>query len=145
MMGFVYSGTLTTAEIQALRQRLGLSTQLSWDLARLDFSKELRDAGTAFSSTCELRWRRQDAERFHALLLADNAVEVLLLERASGEWRTEEITIQLVDLRSPQFAPQFQVYPTLNSPKARLRCRVFYRDSVAMFISPREVISDETA
>lgn len=145
MTGFVYSGTLTASELQALRQRLGLSAQLSWDLARLDFSAELRDAGAAFSLTRELRWIRQDAERFHVLLLADDATESLPLERVSGEWTTKESTIQLVDLDSSQFAPQFQVYPSANSPKARLRCRVFYRDGVAMFISPREVIGDETA
>lgn len=144
MTGYVYSGTLTAAELQDLQKRLSLSTQLSCDLARLDFSADPRDAGTAFRSTCELRWRRQDAERFHVLLLADDAMEALPLESVSGEWETKEVTTQLVDLESRQFAPQFRVYPIVNSPKARLRCRVFYRDGVAMFISPREVISDET-
>lgn len=145
MIGFAYSGTLAPEEVQVLRERLGLSTQLSWDLARLDFTKELGDAGTAFSPMCELRWHRRNAERFDVFLLADAFIEEIPLQRLSGEWETEERVIQLVDLRSPQFAPQFHTYPGVNSSRGRLRCRVFYRDGVAVFISPREVISDEAA
>jgi hypothetical protein len=143
--GFVYTGTISGEELRALRGKLGLSTQISWDLARLDFSDDLRDAGLAFGPEAELRWERIDERRFRVILLADESRELPLLDPIAGEWTLEEIKTRLVDLCASQFSPQFHKYPGVDASSARLRCRVFYRDGVALFVSPREVIKDETA
>ncbi|AEN73086.1 hypothetical protein Rhom172_1157 [Rhodothermus marinus SG0.5JP17-172] len=143
MNGFVYEGELRAEELEDLRTRLGLSITLSWKLARLDFAAELREGGSAFGPACELRWTRLDGEQFRVLLLCDAPQsDISPLEAVPGTWtQTEEIT-QLVNLDAPQFAPQFQQYPVVHAPVARLRCRVFYRGGIAMFVSPREVMSD---
>lgn len=145
MKGFVYTGTLSAEELRALRDELGLSTQISWDIARLDFSDELRDAGSAFGPKAELRWERIDDRRFRVILLTDVLRENVPLEPIEGEWTVEEIKTRLVDLCASQFSPQFHKYPGVDASSARLRCRVFYRDGVALFVSPQEVIEDETS
>ncbi len=145
MNGFVYRGELRADELEALRARLGLSTTLSWELARLDFAAELRESGSAFGPAGELRWTRLDGERFRVLLLCDAPQSDIPLEAVPGTWTQREEVTKLVNLTAPQFAPQFQEYPRVHAPVARLRCRVFYRDGIAMFVSPREVMSDESA
>jgi hypothetical protein len=144
MKGFVYTGTLSTEELRALRDELGLSTQISWDLARLDFSDELRDAGSAFGPEAELRWERIDERRFRVILLTDVLRENVPLEPIEGEWTVEKIETLLVDLSASQYSPQFHKYPGVGVSRAGLCC-LFSQDGVALFVSPREVIEDETS
>jgi len=142
MTGYVYAGELTAGDFLALFQKqVAGAVCLSWDLARLDFSQEPRAQGTAFSGTAELRWWRLNGERYQVLVLSDEPQEGLPLEPVPGEWRTEEVVTQLISTRSARFAPQFHIYPGVDGHQARLRCRLFYRDGLITFISPREVIA----
>ncbi len=144
MTGYVYAGEMTVANLQALLQgQAAGAVCLSWDLARLDFGGELREWGTAFTRTAELRWWRIDEDRYQVLILSDEPKEGLPLESVPGAWQTKEEITQLISTHASRFAPQFQVYPGVEDHQARLRCRLFYRDGLIMFVSPREVVANE--
>ncbi len=148
MRGFVYAGLLTEEELNRLKGRLGLTTQLSWDLARLDFSSELRESGSAFNERAELRWRLK-GDRYRVLLLSDSDVQGEIdgfgLEAVPGPWEAEELAppTRLIDLKSPQFHPSFEEYPGLGTGPGALRCCVFSREGKAVFLSPRRLEHDE--
>jgi hypothetical protein len=61
------------------------------------------------------------------------------LEPVEGDWQHDESTLRLVDLDDKRFAPQFSAYPGGGRSDAKLRCRVFSRNGVVTFVSPREV------
>lgn len=105
--------------------------------------EEPGETGTAFNGSCEIRWQR--AERvFRVLILSDTPMDPKGFRKVGGEWETEEVDTQLVPLDAPQFSPHFERYPVVESGKAKLRCRIFYRNGVATFLSPREVLPDES-
>lgn len=143
--GYVYSGILDSQQLQALLEMLALGTVLSWNLARLDFSGDLREGGTAFGPKGEVRWRRHGEGAYAVLALWDEQVEGLPLEGVPGEWQTEGVITSLVNLDAPQFCPQFAFYPQVESKQARLRCRIFLRDGMPMFVSPREVLREHVS
>lgn len=142
--GFVYTGTLNAEQLQRLLERLNSAVWLGWDLADINFDRSLRDGGTAFNARCEIRWQRIGNDAFRAWVLSDESVEAAPLTKVDGEWRTEETTTRLAPLDASQFNPPFDRYPVAHSAKARLRCRVFFLDGMAVFVSAREVVSDET-
>lgn len=142
--GFVYTGTLNAEQLQRLLERLDNAVWLSWDLANIDFDQNLRDNGTAFNARCEIHWQRASKDAFRVRVLSDEPIEVAPLVKIDGEWRTEEMTIRALQLDEFQFSPLFDRYPVTYSPRARLRCRIFFLDGMAVFVSAREVMSDET-
>lgn len=145
MKGFVYSGILETSALEVLQEQLGLPARLSWDPSRLDFSRELREEGTAFGFRCELRWHLCAKGMYRVLLLADEEIPGTSLQPVEGPWEVEEREIRLIDLREARFTPQFQVYPGIDAPVGKLRCRVFSKGGITMFVSPREVQSHAPA
>lgn len=142
--GFVYTGTLNAEQLQRLLERSNSAVWLSWDLANINFDQTLRDNGTAFNARCEIRWQRVGDDVFRVQVLSDEPIEGAPLTRIDEEWRTEEITTRAVWLDAFQLNPPFDYYPVTHSPRARLRCRVFFLDGMAVFLSVREVMSDET-
>lgn len=144
--GWVYSGTLGAEALERLIERLPERVFLSQELARLDFPSgvELRDAGCAFNREAEIRWERIGEERYRVWVLSDGERNDLpdALKPVEGNWEISECVTRLLNLQDKRFAPQFAQYPVVNAPEARLRCRVFYRDRVASFVSPREVETD---
>jgi hypothetical protein len=142
--GFVYTGMLNAEQLQKLLKRLENAVWLSWDLANINFNQILRDNGTAFNTCCEIRWQRAGDNALRVQVLSDEPIEVAPLMRVDGEWRTEEMTTRAVPLDAFQLSPPFGCYPVTHSPRARLRCRVFFLDGMAVFVSAREVTSDET-
>jgi hypothetical protein len=141
--GWVYGGQLDNATLRSLLQSFAELRILSWDLARLDFPPgiELRQAGSAFNSNLEVRWEATSHARFRVLILSDTELtnlpqEIKLLE---GTWQHHESELHLVDLDDKRFAPQFSAYPGGGRSGAKLRCRVFSRNGVKVFVSPREV------
>lgn len=146
MQGWVYSGELSTEELAQLVERLRGRVLLSWELARLDFpnSVELRDAGCAFNHEAEIRWEKVAERRYRLWVLSDSERTDLpdALKTIEGNWEISECEPRLVNLEDKRFAPQFAVYPVANALEARLQCRVFYRDKVPTFVSPREVKTD---
>jgi len=144
--GWVYSGVLGAEELRQLIESTPGRVLLSWELARLDFpsSLELRDAGCAFNSGSEIRWERVTEGRYRVWVLSDGEHNDLpdALKLIDGEWEISECETRLLDLEDKRFAPQFGRYPVVHAPEARLVCRVFYRDKVTTFVSPREVTSD---
>ncbi len=141
--GYVYAGRVAEAGLKDLVAKLSGPVILSWDLARLDFSGALRDAGCAFDATLEIRWQRA-GDAFRVLVLSDQERPDLGLEPVEGEWTvTDEETVQLVDLRDRRYSPQFGAYPVVQDSKARLKCKVFSRNHIAVFLSPRGVLKDE--
>lgn len=142
--GFVYTGTLNSEQIQNLLKRLNNAVWLSWDLTSINFDKNLRDNGIAFNYCCEVRWQRIGEDAFQVWMLSDKEMEVkeLPLTEVDGEWQMGEADTRLVPLDAPHFNPPFDRYPNVNSEKAKLKSHVFYRNGVAMFVSPREVIPE---
>lgn len=146
--GFVYSGELTGEDLRNLLKRLGNNfVHFAWTLKNFfageSVPNEFGDSGTAFNQDCEIKWQRTDGEKFLVLLLSDSQVDNLPLAQVDGEWEVEEQETYLFSLEDKRILPPFTQYPAVNSSKAKLRCKVFYRDSVAVFISPREVTDDE--
>lgn len=146
--GFVYAGELTKEGLQNLLKQLGSNfTYFVWTLktftAGENILSDFGDNGIAFNEACEVKWRRTKGENFRVLLLSDSPKNNLLLDQIEGKWEVEEQTTYLFSLEDKRIAPPFNQYPVVNKAKAKLRCKVFYRDGVAMFVSPREVISDE--
>ncbi|MCS7224046.1 MAG: hypothetical protein NZ959_05755 [Armatimonadetes bacterium] len=144
MTAFAYYATLTEEQLQQLRDELQVNLQVSWDAGQLDFSTTMRDQGCAFNDRCEVRWWRTNDASFQVLVLSDGEIHSPHLTPVAGNWSCEEQTIQLIDLKAPQFSPSFDRYPVINSSSGRLRSRVFYRNGVPVFFSMRGVIANET-
>lgn len=144
--GWVYSGELGAEALAQLIERLPERVLVSWELSRLDFPNgvELRDAGSAFNREAEVRWEKITEGRYRVWVLSDVERNDLpeALKPMEGEWEIAKSETRLLNLEDRRFAPQFEVYPVVNAREARLICRVFYRDKVATFVSPREVTSD---
>jgi hypothetical protein len=144
--GWVYCGNLDAEALVRLIQQLPERVLLSWELSRLDFPNgvQLRDAGCAFNREAEVRWEKITGGRYRVWILSDVQRSDLpeALRPVEGEWEIAESRTQLLNLGDRRFAPQFEVYPAVNAPEASLKCRVFYRDKVATFVSPREVRSN---
>jgi len=139
---WVYGGQLDGEALRSLIEAFTELTILSWDLARLDFPPgiELRRAGSAFNRNLEVRWEATSDARFRVLILSDTELtnlpqEIKLLE---GIWQQQETEICLVDLDDKRFAPQFSAYPRGGRSGTKLPCRVFSRNGVTVFVSPRE-------
>lgn len=145
--GFVYAGTLSERDLKGLLERLKVRVHFAWSLAKLEPGEgppvDLRDNGTAFSDRCEVRWQRLDEDEFRVLVLSDEDYGDLPLSAVEGRWTTETQETRLWNLEEPAINPSFERYPVVNAKKAKLHCRVFYRDGVVLFISPREVLSDD--
>jgi len=144
--GWVYSGELSTEALAPLIGRLPERVLVSWELSRLDFPNgvELRDAGCAFNNISEIRWEKFAEGRYRVWVVSDVELNNLpeALRPVEGEWEIAESETRLLNLEDKRFAPQFEVYPAVSTSEARLTCRVFYREKVATFVSPRGVSSD---
>lgn len=144
--GWVYSGELGAEALAQLIERLPERVLLSWELSRLDFPNgvELRDAGCAFNREVEIRWEKITEGRYRVWVLSDVERNDLseALKPVSGNWEISESKTRLINLEDKRFSPQFEVYPVVRTREALLTTRVFYRDKIATFVSPREVTSD---
>jgi len=144
--GFVYVGKLSEEELHKLLDQLGASLHFSWSLAEIicgeGIPSRLLDFGTAFKERHEVRWQRA-GEKFHVLLISEQPREDLGLSPVEGEWGSQEIETKLWDLREMSINPPFTSYPLINEPDGKLKCRVFYRNGLAVFVSPREVLKSE--
>ncbi|MCS7159752.1 MAG: hypothetical protein RMJ19_04705, partial [Gemmatales bacterium] len=67
---FVYRGCFRLEQLQALLEKLNPHVYLTWDLAHCDFSRELRENGTAFNDQLEIRWCHT-GDYIAVLLLSD--------------------------------------------------------------------------
>lgn len=112
------------------------------DAARLkmgtDVPGDWKDQGAVFGPRGELRWRRiadGNALKYSALLLTDAPVDGLL--PLPGEWEAKSEDFFLQNLNDRKLKPNFATYPH-GATSGRFRARVYYRDGVAIFVSPRE-------
>lgn len=149
MKGYIYAGKVGAEKLRELTQGLPNAVTLSWDLARLDFSGELRDVGCVFNARAEIRWQRVGSD-YLVLVLSDEERRNLGLEEVQGEWEVDEASykqdgMRLIDLNDRRFYPQFEEYPVVQATRARLKGKVFLRDHMPIFVSPREVLKDETS
>ena len=145
--GFVYTGTISEEKLKSLLERISVAFHFAWDLAHMEVGEgspgDLRYCGVAFNERCEVRWQRTGKGNFRVWVLSDGPQNDLPLPIAEGEWTTEVQETRLWNLEEKAIHPPFDRYPALNAPVGKLRCRIFYRDGVAMFVSPREVLPDE--
>ena len=145
--GFVYSGKADMDLLRALLRGLkGQVVCFTWDLSTIypcmGVPHELRDNGFAFDNRCEIRWKRIK-EGFQVWVLSDEAIDMEPLEPVEGDWEIKDGKTYLVPLSDRRFHPPFDRYPLVNGEKAVLSCRIFYRNGVLTFISPREVLHHE--
>lgn len=138
--GYIYHGTLQEEELQKLRARFPGVT-LSFDLAHLDFSGELRDEGSTFGESWEIRWRRLPGGQFDVLVLSEKPVTDIPLPEVPGPWDVRVVSTRLLPLSAPWIAPQFSSYPEMEPSPGKLRCAVYVREGVTYFVSPRRVAS----
>lgn len=139
MKGYVYQGKLQRKDLEALRNRLGGVT-FSYDLKECDFSGTLRDEGTTFGDTFEIRWQRTGDDTFFVLVLSEKPLNDLPLSAIPGEWNVKEIRTYLVPLHAPRFSPPFTCYPGIGQPSGFCVCRVYSRNGVTHFVSPRRLV-----
>jgi hypothetical protein len=144
--GYVYHAQLSLDELQSLIEQLHVEVVLSWDLVRLDFSGEIRENGSAFNDHLEVRWRKAGAQ-MSLLVLSDTPIEQAGLQPVSGNWTREAMYAEnepesiptLIALEDKRYAPQFDAYPGINRSRGHLACQTFYRDGIAIFLSPRKL------
>lgn len=110
-----------------------------------------REQGAIFSDRGELRWRcRNDLSPapsparggelvYQAVLLTEAPVSGL--EPLPGNWQGEERDLFLQHLGERRLKPAFLTYPG-GGASGRFRAWVYYRDGVATFVSPRELIPE---
>ncbi len=98
-----------------------------------------KDQGAVFGPKGELRWWRNEFG-YQALLLTDDPMDGL--SPLSGKWTAEDETLSLQNLRDRRLKPNFPAYPH-GGKAGRFRTRVYYRDGVATFVSPRELFKEE--
>lgn len=112
------------------------------DAARLTVGSGIpddwKDQGSVFGPQGELRWWRTE-KGYQTLLLTDAPVEGL--SPVEGEWRAEEEYPFLQNLREPRLNPNFPCYPN-GAVAGQCRARVYYRNGVVTFISPRELVAE---
>lgn len=93
------------------------------------------DQGSMFNTHGELRWWKE-GEQYQTVLFSEQ--EVAGLQLLDGEWeaqdKDEEVFLQ--DLTEPRVRPTFDRYPH-GATAGRLRARVYRRDGVTVWISPR--------
>ena len=146
-VGYVYQGILKENELRMIFQYLGENTiYITWNLKsiKIDVGQpdELCEHGILFNNWCEIRWQHL-GKKFQVLLPCDKEIkEDLPLNKLNGEWKTKDEEIRLIQLNLSKFNPPFERYPIVNVPKAKIRCKIFYYNNFAIFISPREVIED---
>lgn len=138
MKGHVYHGKVRREELEKLRNLLG-GTTFSFDLRSGDFSGNLRNEGTTFGNTWEIRWRKLKEDTFEVLLLSEETLEGALLEEVPGEWEVEEVKMRLIPLHAPQFSPSFTSYPNIEKSSGFCVCRVYSRKGITCFVSPRRL------
>lgn len=143
MNGYVYAVQGRPETLQAWAQLLGTPVY-HWvaDLARLTMGsgvpQEWKDQGAIFGPKGELRWRREGPD-YSALLLTDEPVDDL--HPLGGEWTVQDGEFSLQDLNDRKVKPNFVTYPH-RSGRGQCRARVYYRDGVATFISPRALVGE---
>lgn len=99
--------------------------------------RDWQDHGAAFGPRGELRWWRGD-DGYDAVLLSDAQVDGI--PQLPGKWTASEEQVLLQDLTDRRVNPGFRCYPH-GAASGALRVRVYYRDAVAVFVSPRELLS----
>ncbi len=142
--GYVYALRGALEELQSYLHALG-QPLIHWsaDEGGLEMGPgaptDWRDQGAIFGPKGELRWWREDGA-VHALLLADEP----LADRVPlpGSWETEDWEFDLQNLRDARVHPAFTQYP-YGGHRGKLVARIFYRNGVPMFISPRELRGEE--
>lgn len=139
MKGYVYQGKLKKEDLEAFRNRLGGVT-FSFDLKECDFSGALRDEGTIFGDTFEVRWQKTGEDTFSVLVLSEKPLSDLPLSEVPGDWDVREIRTHLIPLHAPRFSPSFTLYPGIGQPSGFCVCRVYSRNGVTHFVSPRRLV-----
>lgn len=146
MNAYVYCAPLDYPELKRLIHKIQPQVVLSWDIVHLDFNGDLRENGVAFHQGVEIRWEKRRGY-IHVLVLSDQEMQEEGLHPVPGHWTSEEMGHRGNDVCAPslvsttdrRYAPQFQRYPIIDRERGHLVCRVFYRDGVAVFVSPRGI------
>jgi hypothetical protein len=147
-MGAVYAYWLqgTGQELQNWAALLGSPTYF-WvaSLAYFHMGQGLPgdwlEQGGVFNRQGELRWWK-GSNLYQALLFSEQ--EITGLSPLEGQWeereKSEEVFLQ--DLTEPRVRPTFGCYP-YGGTKGRLNAKVYLRDGMAVWISPRNFVSDQ--
>jgi len=99
------------------------------------------EQGGVFNRQGELRWWRE-GEQYQALFFSEQ--EIRGLRPLEGQWeaqgKDEEVFLQ--DLAEPRVHPTFGYYPH-GVTQGRLRAKVYLRNGMTVWISPRDFVSDQ--
>jgi hypothetical protein len=140
---YVYAFTATADDLERHARWLGDGYYWVADLASLQTGKgrpsDWLDYGAVFGPTGELRWRRV-AHQFEACLLTLEPVAGY--QPVAGNWEVREESVMLQDLCEPRVCPSFQRYPH-GQPSGALTVRVYRRDGIVTWISPRAFASHD--
>ncbi|WP_298490576.1 hypothetical protein [uncultured Chloroflexus sp.] len=116
------------------------------DAARLEMGTGIpadwEDQGAVFGPMGELRWWRVadgSAIGYQTLLLVDAPVDGL--PPLPGEWKAQDENCFLQNLNDRKLNPNFDTYPH-GTTSGRFRAKVYYRNGIATFISPRELVGE---
>jgi len=144
--GFVYHWRGDAQVLRKIARQVLGDEAFCWvaDAPRLEvlsgIPDDLKDQGALFNMRGEIRWQRRGDE-YEAVFLMDEPISVSC-EQVNGEWRSKELKVFLQSLEERQVDPQFEVYPH-GASEGRLLGRIFYRDGICLFTSPRRFEPDE--
>lgn len=145
-MGAVYAYWLQGTEQELQNWAALLSSPTSFwvtSLAHFHMGQGLPgdwlEQGSVFNRQGELRWWK-GGNRYQALLLSEQEIRGLL--SLDGQWEVEEGEVFLQDLAEPRVRPTFDSYPH-GVTQGRLRAKVYRRDGITIWISPRDFMSDQ--
>lgn len=99
------------------------------------------EQGSVFNRQGELRWWKE-GNQYQALFFSEH--EIAGLSSLEGQWEVQEKDeeVFLQDLAEPRVRPTFDCYPH-GAAKGRLRAKVYRRDGITVWISPRDFMSDQ--
>jgi len=143
MRGFVYSGYLDKESLMRLIEeffRDESAFHISQDIISYKpeegLPSEIPHRGQVFSEKGEMRWEGDG--KYLVVLLSESEFATGELAPLGGGWSVEEKKVYLTPPDAPHVSPKFKKYPTqVNNNVPKLVVHVYYRDSVATFVSPR--------
>ena len=141
--GYVYYKLVDKEYLKATLEKLEPQIHFMWTLDKFtvgaSIPETVLDAGSAFNSSMEIKWEK-DSQMYHVWILSDKKIEIQGWSEIQDDWKTKEKELELISLDNKKFSPKFNIYPKIGKSSGRVKARIFYRNTIPVFVSLREVV-----